>query len=259
MPEGHLLHRYARQHQDALAGEPLAVSSPQGKFPDAARLDGQVLERAEAYGKNLFHHWSDRSIVHVHLGQGGLFLHAAPPAPSRPQSRLRLAGTRLVADLIAPSICARIDAAARASIVAKLGPDPLRDDADPQLAIDRMTSRAAPIGALLLDQSVLSGVGNVLRAEALFLCGISPRRAGASLSRAEARALYATLERLLRQAALDGRILVTVPDGSDRTTISEHETRFVYKQEHCRRCGAPITVATIGGRTSYTCPRCQPT
>ncbi len=218
-----------------------------------------MLERAEAFGKHLFHHWGDRSVVHVHLGRLGVFLHAPPPAPApRPQVRMRVAGSRLVADLVAPAICARIDAAGRRQVVAALGPDPLREDADPGVAIERLTGRDAPVGALLLDQSVLSGVGNVLRAEALFLCGISPARPGSSLSRDEAYALWRTLARLMREAVDDGRILTRVPAGADRRLVAEHETRFVYRQERCRRCGTRVARGTIGGRTSWACPRCQP-
>jgi len=259
MPEGHLLHRYAREHGAKLRGEPLRVSSPQGRFAAEARsLDGRTLERAEAWGKHLFHHWDDGSIVHVHLGKSGVFLHSAPPARVLPQARLRLEGSRLVATLIAPARCERLDAAGREDIVAGLGPDPLRTDADPDRVIDAIARSRAPIGAILLDQTVISGVGNVLRAEALSLCRIAPSRAGRDLSRERAEALWATLVELMRQAAEDGRILTVVPEGEDRASIAEGETRLVYRQARCRRCGAAVETRPIGGRTAYSCPRCQP-
>lgn len=258
MPEGHLLHRYAREHASALTGEPLSVSSPQGRFADARKLDGRILERVEAFGKHLFHVWDDDSIVHVHLGQRGVFLHFPPPFPPPfPQVRMRLSGSRLTADLIAPSRCERLDPEQASRIVDRLGPDPLRSDADPERAFATILTRDAPIGALLLDQSILAGVGNVLRAEVLFLCGIDPTRPGRTLSRADLDAIWSTLVDVMRAAAVDGRILTTVPPDADRATVPERETRFVYRQERCRRCDAPVRTFTLGGRTAYSCPRCQ--
>ena len=73
MPEGHTLHRLARLHQKRYAGGPVAVSSPQGRFTDAAAVDGAVLRRASAWGKHLFHHYAHGPVVHVHLGLYGVF------------------------------------------------------------------------------------------------------------------------------------------------------------------------------------------
>ena len=74
MPEGHTLHRLARLHQRRYAGAAVAVSSPQGRFAAAASaVDGQVLRRASAWGKHLFHHYVGGSTVHVHLGLYGTF------------------------------------------------------------------------------------------------------------------------------------------------------------------------------------------
>lgn len=259
MPEGHLIHRYAREHASGLTGEALSVSSPQGRFTAAKKLDGRRIERVEAFGKHLFHVWSDGSIVHVHLGQRGVFLHFTPPAPPPfPQVRMRVSSSRLTADLIAPARCERLDTEQASRIVDRLGPDPLRSDADPELALSAIASRDAPIGALLLDQSILAGVGNVLRAEVLFLCRIDPARPGRELSRVELYGIWSTLVDVMRAAALDGRILTVVPHDADRATIPEREARFVYRQESCRRCSAPVRTAHIGGRTSYSCPRCQP-
>jgi endonuclease-8 len=69
VPEGHTLHRLARLHQRKFGGQPVAVSSPQGRFAEgAAMVNGRVLRRATAYGKHLFHHYTGGPIVHVHLG-----------------------------------------------------------------------------------------------------------------------------------------------------------------------------------------------
>ncbi|WP_460015525.1 DNA-formamidopyrimidine glycosylase family protein, partial [Mycobacterium avium] len=74
MPEGHTLHRLARLHQRRYAGAPVAVTSPQGRFAEAAAVvDGRVLRRTSAWGKHLFHHYAGGPIVHVHLGLYGSF------------------------------------------------------------------------------------------------------------------------------------------------------------------------------------------
>ena len=89
MPEGHTLHRLARLHRSRFARAPVAVSSPQGRFPSSA-VDGRVLLRTSAWGKHLFHHYEPSRggpIVHVHLGLYGAFTEwerpdgAAPPEP----------------------------------------------------------------------------------------------------------------------------------------------------------------------------------
>ena len=72
MPEGHTIHRLARDHTRDLAGQPLAVSSPQGRATEtAAALDGAAIERVEAYGKHLLYRWSSGDTLHVHLGLYG--------------------------------------------------------------------------------------------------------------------------------------------------------------------------------------------
>lgn len=175
-----------------------------------------------------------------------------------PQARLRLESSRLVATLIAPARCERLDAAGREAIVARLGPDPLRADADPDRALAFIAQSRAPIGAILLDQRAIAGVGNVLRAESLSLCRIAPSRPGRELSRERAEALWTTLVELMQRATEDGRILTAIPEGADRATIPEEETRLVYRQLRCRRCGETIEARPICGRIAYFCPRCQP-
>jgi formamidopyrimidine-DNA glycosylase len=111
------------------------------------------------------------------------------------------------------------------------------------------------VGAALLDQSVIAGIGNVFRAEALFACGQHPSRPAASLTRAEFDRLWATVRAMMGHAVEDGRILtVDPPAGRSRTEIPEDEARYFYKQACCRRCGAPVAYWILGGRTAYACP-----
>lgn len=257
MPEGHTLHRLARDLNAALAGDVVAASSPQGRFAaDAAAIDGDRFVRADAAGKHLFLALARGAVVHVHLGlQGRAFVRAPSATPLR-SARLRLVGPRAAFDLVAPRTCARLDRDGAAAVVAGLGPDPLRDDVDADSARAALGATKRAIGAALLDQSLVAGVGNVFRAEALHREGIHPARPGRALLPDEVARLWATLQAMMRRAVDDGRI-VTI-DGPDRLVVPESDTRFVYKQERCRDCGAPIEVEEIGGRTSYACPVCQP-
>lgn len=261
MPEGHTVHRLARDQQE-LVGLSLQASSPQGRFAaGAALIHGRCLAGVEAKGKHLFHHYDSGGHLHVHLGMQGKFLRDGTGRPPLPQARLRLEEpTAGVAwELVAPSKCELLDDAQLASVLARLGPDPLRADSDAAEAQQRLAGDRRGIGEVLLDQSVISGAGNVFRAEALFACGVHPRRPGASLSAAELACLWRTLGEMMATAVVEGRIITVYDDGvTDRASLPEAEARFVYKQTRCRRCGTEVQTELIGGRTSYACPLCQP-
>jgi formamidopyrimidine-DNA glycosylase len=257
MPEGHVLHRMARDLA-ALAGQRVAASSPQGRFAaGAALVDGLRLEASEAYGKHLLERFEGGRTVHVHLGLAGRLVPAADPALApMPQVRLRLAGDGAAWDLIAPSTCEVLDGAGVGTLLARLGPDPLRGDADPERAWARLRAGRGAIGAALLDQSVIAGVGNVFRAEALFACGLDPARPAASLTRPEFDRLWATTRAMMRHSFEAGRIVTFVdPPAGD---ASRDGAWNVYKRDDCLRCGAPVASWTLGGRTMYACPVDQP-
>ena len=184
MPEGHTLHRLARDLDATFGGRRVVVSSPQGRFADSAALvDGAVVHRAEAAGKHLFVELGGDRVLHVHLGLIGSFdVHADVGELPLPvgQVRLRLAsrdraGTSY-ADLRGAIVCELVTPERRAEVIARLGPDPLRPDADPARAWARISRSQRPIGDLLLDQEVVAGVGNVYRAE--LLSGIACTRCG---------------------------------------------------------------------------------
>ena len=249
MPEGHLIHHYAATHARGLVGA-TSVSSPQGKFAAAARLDGAPLDRVEAVGKHLFYWWGDE-VVHVHLGMQGLFLHSpVPPQAPAKQVRLRVIGPELTADLIAPMQCDLVSVNGRNELVAALGPDPLDPQADAGAVWRGLTTRQQSIGAALLDQALVAGVGNVLRAEALHRAGIHPARPAATLSAEEFATLWHVLTEMMREAADLGRIVTAQrDDGGDRA---------VYKQQTCATCGRPVTAWQLSGRTAYVCEYDQP-
>ena len=263
MPEGHTIHRLAREHNALLRGRPLRLSSPQGRFAsDAAALDGRVLERAQPYGKHLFYVLGD-DVVHVHLGIYGKFEAHPSPAPApRGAVRLRIATDEHVVDLRGPTVCERIRPEERDAILRRLGPDPLDPKADRERLWRSVRRRATPIGALLLDQSAIAGVGNVYRAEALYLLGIAPQRPASSLTRAEFEALWETLVRLMRTGVRLNRIVTTEPADRDRRRgrPSDADRHYLWRRTDlpCRRCGSSIRSADLGARTAYWCPVCQP-
>ncbi len=267
MPEGHTIHRIASDHAKLLVGRSVSVSSPQGRFSaDAALVDGDVLDRIEAYGKHLFLWWRSGYVGHVHLGLFGRFrvqkltIGEAEPVPVG-AVRMRLSTTSSVIDLAGPTACAIFTASERDAIVDRLGPDPLRSDAQPARAIERISRSGQALGALLLDQSVLCGVGNVYRAEALFVNGLHPSRRGRDTSPDELVTLWGTVVSMLCKGVKDNRI-VTVDRRelgvSSNRRLRRGEATYVYHRDLCLRCGTPIQTVKLAGRPCYYCPRCQP-
>lgn len=239
-----------------LVGQDVSASSPQGRLA-AEAVDGAPVDAIEAYGKHLLIDSAAGSTVHVHLGMRGKWLRFSPvTGPGLPQVRLRLATSEVAWDLIAPSQCELFTAAARATLVGRLGPDPLRPDADAHEARRRIAASSGPIGAALLDQSVIAGVGNVFRAEALHACRIAPTRLAGGLTDDEFDQLWTTITAMMTTAVEEGRIITV--DAEDRALVPEEASRRVYKQSVCYDCGTPVVVSTVASRTAYTCPRCQP-
>lgn len=262
MPEGHTIHRLARDLRSTLKGEPVWASSPQGRFAEgAALIDGHRLTDAEAYGKYLFCDFGIGEVLHVHLGLIGKFTRRPAPAPEPVgMVRLRLEGPTATWDLSGPNRCELITPDERDRIVGRLGADPLRRDADVAAARKQFAASGRPVGAFVLEQSVIAGLGNVYRAELLFLCGIHPARPARSLSDSEFSELWDRAVELLRIGVRTGRIVTTDPDeiGVPRSRMTADERLYVYHREICRRCGSHIATAKIGGRPIWFCPTCQP-
>ena len=262
MPEGHTIHRAARDQSRLLAGSRVTASSPQGRFASgAALLDGFVLTGIDAYGKHLLYRFDDGPLLHVHLGLFGRFTtHRGDAPPPRGAIRLRLEGGDCAVDLRGPTACDLIDPDDEARLIARLGPDPLRSDADPERAYARITKSSRPIGALLLDQSVIAGVGNVYRAEVLFVLGIHPARPGRDITREEFDAIWSTVSQMLRDGVRAGRIITVRPEdaeGVPRSRLRRGERTYVYRQSACRRCGSGVKSWDMSGRRAWACPTCQ--
>lgn len=266
MPEGHIIHRLARD-LGSMRGQRLAVSSPQGRFAGASVIDGHVLTSTSAHGKHLFVGFDD-SHVHVHLGLYGAF--ARSPLGSAPvgQVRLRLEGDDECWDLRGPTVCELLDPAGVSAVTSRLGPDPLRR-AGRARARDEFVSRASrsrtPAGLLLMDQTAISGVGNVYRAEVLFRARIDPRTPSRELAPDVWGAVWEDLVELMRLGVRRGRIDTVEPEHDPR--LSGREARrdrhggevYVYRRAGlpCHVCGTEVAVEVAGARNLFWCPLCQ--
>ncbi len=267
MPEGHTLHRLARLHQRRFARAPVVVSSPQGRFASSASaVDGRVFLRASVWGKHLFHHYADGPIVHVHLGLYGTFTEwerpdGAPLPEPVGQVRMRMVGAEYGTDLRGPTVCEVLDEAQVGDVVARLGPDPLRADADPSWAWTRITKSRRPIGALLMDQTIIAGVGNVYRSELLFRHLIDPFRPGRDIGEAEFDSAWTDLVALMKVGFRRGKIVAVRPehDHGPPSYLPGRPRTYVYRRagEPCRVCGATIHTAVLEGRNVFWCPSCQ--
>lgn len=266
MPEGHIVHAQARMLTRAFRGTAVSVDSPQGRFSaGAAVVNGHEFTGAQAYGKHLFIGFGDRWI-HVHLGLYGKWVIAkgAPPAP-RGEIRLRLANESHYAELRGPNVCELLDDAGLAEVIARIGPDPIRRDADPGRAWAKVQRSRQPIGAVLMDQSAFAGVGNIYRAEVLFRHGISPFRSSASLDRETFDALWEDLAALMTLGAKRKRIDTVrdehLPEAMGRDPrIDRHGGEvYVYRRAAlpCLVCGTEVAFDRMQGRNLYWCPACQ--
>jgi len=261
MPEGHTIHRLARDHKAWFAGVRTKVASPQGRFEaEASELNGKLLQDVTAHGKHLFYHWSGERVVHIHLGLYGKYrLHEKPFPEPRGAVRLRISGRDRALDLNGPTCCELIDEEALMAIRSRLGPDPLRSDATPKVVWDRISGSRAPIGALLLNQSVIAGIGNVYRAEILFLLGIHPDKPGNELDQAQFDDIWQLTVKLLKLGVKHNRIITV-----DRKQVEKPVNGMkpgkqvnVYKRDNCPNCDSKIRCWNLGNRKMYACETCQ--
>ena len=264
MPEGHTIHRLARDHRPLLVGRTVRVSSPQGRFAaGAALVDGRTVTRVEPYGKHLWYRFDGGELLHVHLGLYGKWADGPLPAPEpKGALRVRLQTEEHYLDLRGPTHCDLVTPAERTAVLERLGPDPLRPDADPDLAWDRIVRAKTPIGQLLMDQKVLAGIGNVYRAEVLYRAGLSPFRPGRDVERETWDRLWLDTVQLMRAGVRAGRIVTTERADRDRRTgpARREDSHYVYRRDGlpCRRCGTEVRTEVMAARNLFWCPVCQP-
>ena len=219
MPEGHTIHRLARDHHRWLAGQALTTSSPQGRFADgAAFLDGLRFVRAFAHGKHLFYAFGDQGEpvhVHIHLGLYGRFrMWRDVDREPTPNVRLRMQSKERVLDLSGPSCCELLDGQGVQKVQDRLGPDPLRHEFGPQDCVRSFARRSASIAAVLMDQSAIAGVGNIYRSELLFFHGIDPDVPARELGEDTVEALWHTAAEWLALGVKANAIITTLPPGT---------------------------------------------
>jgi endonuclease VIII len=256
MPEGHTIHRLAKDLTSTFVGASVRVRAPQGRFQDASVLDGRRLTEAFAVGKHLFLDF-DGPRVHVHLGLFGRFKRQRDGSLPRSSVRMRMESSAATWDLTGPTACSIVDDAAYATLRARLGADPLSGGVRSATAWKRVHGSKRAIGALLLDQSIVAGIGNVYRAELLFLVGLLPSVPGADVPKATFEKLWTLSKDLLERGVKANRI-VTVPlDERRHAPRSRREQLYVYKRRECLRCGSRIVRSQLAQRTMYHCPGCQ--
>lgn len=268
MPEGHVLHRLAAELNRDFRGRELTVSSPQGRFAaEAATLDGRRIVLAEAVGKHLFITFDapqPEHIVHLHLGLIGS-LRFEPAADVWGQIRLRIDNGHTAANLRGPQWCRLLTEADRATVLARIGEDPLRGDAEPDRLRPRVQRSRRSIGSLLMDQGFFAGVGNIYRAETLFRLGISPFRPGNQIRDNEFDSIWADLVGLMTIGVERGRI-DTVREEHTPAAMGRPPRRddhggevYVYRRagQPCYLCATPVAEQSMEGRNLFWCPGCQ--
>ena len=267
MPEGHTIHRLAEDCLGLLGGGQVRASSPQGKFADsAALLDRTVLDDAEAHGKHQFLGFRGTGWVHIHLGLIGKVTFDGQAGDT---VRLRLSGGAHgghTMDLRGPAACELITDGEKRAIHDRLGPDPLRPGDDPERAYARISRSRVPVAALLMDQKVLAGVGNVYRAEVLFRHGVDPFLPGRALARPVWEAMWADLVELMRAGVRANRIDTVRPEhepeamGRPPRQDDHGGEVYVYRRTGlpCLVCGTEIRTQPMAARNLFWCPVCQP-
>jgi endonuclease-8 len=247
VPEGDTIHRTANRLRAVLAGERLVRleirQTPVGK-PEG----GTVISDVEAVGKHLLIGFADGNVLRSHMRMSGAW-HVyrsgerwrKPPHLAR--AVIEVEGWTAVC-FAAPVV--ELERTRESAMrVASLGPDLTRpdvSDADIERGVDRMP--AGEIGAVLLDQRVVAGIGNIFKSETLFVCGVSPFTDTSSLDRATKHKLLATASKLLRSSVA----------GAARP-----RNVFGRSGQPCKRCGTPVRSQAQGElqRTTYWCPSCQ--
>ncbi|HXN99883.1 MAG TPA: bifunctional DNA-formamidopyrimidine glycosylase/DNA-(apurinic or apyrimidinic site) lyase [Candidatus Acidoferrales bacterium] len=197
----------------------------------------------------------------IHLGMTGQIVTCPPEVPVAPHTHVFFAlddGRELrYTDIRRFGRMAMLANAAHESVLGKLGLDPL--EASEEEFRERFRSRRAHVKALLLDQRVLRGMGNIYTDESLWRARIHPRRLGANLDDKKMRRLFAVVRRVLNEAIrLGGSSISDYVDAEGQPGEFQIRHRAYGREgKKCSRCGKKIRRIIVAGRSSYFCPSCQ--
>ena len=302
MPEGNEIHRWAERHAAAFVGKVVRVDGPQGRFLDSDVLDGRKLLRVMAVGKHLGYDFGKDRILHVHLGLQGDFKEGSGPLPAvKGALRLRMWNDAAIqkpvalgeskkhswysdddgtghivpeqvawVELRGPMDCTVYTQAKWDALLERLGPDPLNGDG-PERFVEKVRKSKKAIAALLMDQTVAAGVGNIYRAELLFRARLSPFVAGKDVSEAVLKAIWKDAIPLMKAGMVDRRIVTTL--AKDRPSqqgkrklktggkVLKEEAHYVYRRhgQECFVCGTKVMKQEMAARNLFWCPTCQKT
>ncbi|MEY4945118.1 MAG: hypothetical protein RL384_1062 [Actinomycetota bacterium] len=258
MPEGHTVHRTANHFRKNFAGQNVAVSSPQGRFTDSKLIDGSKLISAKAVGKQLFLHF-EPAILRIHLGIYGKwqFSQLAELPEPRGAVRARFIAAGHLADLRGPTACELLTDEQYQKVLSRLGPDPLDPGAEMTKFVEKVGRSAVSIGQLLMDQSVISGIGNVYRAELLFRANLDPHTPGKLVPGEIVEAIWRDAVALMPLGVKTGLMLTR--EGFLKAKTKKADRYYVYKREGlaCRECGNLISIELMATRKLYFCSACQ--
>jgi endonuclease VIII len=265
MPEGHSIHRVANTFRSDYLESKVKIFSPQGRFESDAKLvSGRTLVTSVAVGKQLFLGFDNELTIRIHLGIYGKWNFYKVPVANAPEIwgtvRARFGTRSASADLRGPTVCEVIDQDAVTVVLKRLGPDPLNPDpsgAEALKFVSKVKGSKVPIGAALMNQAVISGIGNVYRAELLFRAKLNPKTPGEKISESALLSIWDDAVKLMRIGVKKGMMLTRDDYLTGRVLVKDRY--FVYKREglECRVCNKKVAMEEFLARKLYWCPKCQ--
>lgn len=230
-----------------------------------ARLTGRRVAALGRRGKFLLAALDDGATWVTHLGMSGRIRTARPVDPRDRHTRFVATFDGLQVRLVDPrtfGFVAVLDPTELATALAGIGPDALEDLPTTEALAGRLAGRTAPIKALLLDQRLVSGLGNIYADEVLHRAGIHPRRPAGALGTGELAGIRSAITEVLTAGIAAGGtslddLAYLLPDGR-AGAFTERLAVYGRTGLACRRCGSPVERVVVAGRSSHFCPRCQP-
>jgi formamidopyrimidine-DNA glycosylase len=231
-----------------------------------ARLQGRRIAGLRRRGKYLIADLDDGTAFLIHLRMTGSLVHLAGDAPPERFEHLAIAlddGTELrFSDQRKFGRVLHIPTSEIDALDARLGPEPLSPGFTADVLGRRLSRRSGRLKSVLLDQTLVAGLGNIYVDEALFRARLHPLRDAGSLTPEEVRRLHAAIRAVLREGLTNrGTSFSSFRDGYGASGSNQNNLR-VYglggTGEPCPRCGTAVIRLTVGGRGTHVCPTCQP-